>query len=208
LISLFCPSRGRPKAAQELLDSFLATKALPTTELVFLVDADDDSGQTYPGNVRWGEPTGDPTGPLNRAAVTSTAEIVGFIGDDSRFETAGWDALVEAQLRSPGFCWADDGHDIPWPSTIFVSKKIVNALGWLALPSLKRGYFDVVWIELAARSGMTRKLPRVMIRHDNSKGVVAPEVIAADEAAFNLWKQTEMNNDVRKVRLTDLDRFF
>jgi hypothetical protein len=218
LISLFCPSRGRPKAAQELLDSFLATKGLNSTELIFLVDADDDSGKTYPGNVRWGDPTGDPTGPLNRAAVTATADIVGFIGDDSRLETVGWDLQVTRALDTPGFCWGFDGTSpSAWPSTIFVSKRIVNSLGWLALPTLKRGFFDVCWVKLAQDSGMARVIP-AMFRHDNSAGdpaspnfkpeaQVPPAVIAEDEAAYKAWLK-DAASDVRKVRLADLARFF
>ena len=220
MISLFCPSRGRPKAAAELLDSFLTTKALNDTHLTFCVDYDDPTRMDYPlGWTALDTPTGDPTGPLNSWALKSTSDIVGFIGDDSRFETPGWDAQVVSALRDPGFCWADDGHKIPWPSTCFASREIVQALGYFALPSLKRGFFDAVWMNLAGgvfRNGWTfppdncaRILRQVMIRHDNSMHPVDPAVIAADEAAFNLWRATEMEADKKKVRAAvAVARFF
>jgi len=47
VIQLFCPSRGRPRAAGELLATFLATKR--DSELVFLVDDDDPTRGDYPG---------------------------------------------------------------------------------------------------------------------------------------------------------------
>src|SRR6185503_5874225 len=99
-------------------------------------------------------------------ALASKSDIVGFIGDDSRFETVGWDEKVIHALRRPGFCWTNEGHDRPWPSTVFVSREIVQALGYLALPTLKRGYFDVVWIGLAEQTHTDRVLPEVMIRQD------------------------------------------
>lgn len=219
-IALYCPSRGRPAAARELLDSFNATKSTDQARLIFLLDSDDKTARDYPEPQIIGAPTGDPTGPLNREATKSDAPIVGFIGDDSRFETPGWDEKVLQALRSPGFCWGDDGHEIPWPSTVFVSRRIVDALGWLSLPSLHRGFFDRVWMHLAGgifdhgwnfpKGHCARILPDVMVRHDNSKGVVPPEVIQSDERAFYEWyRGPAYPADRRKVRsVTELARFF
>ena len=221
-IALFCPSRGRPKDAAALLESFTATKALPTTELFFCVDTDDPDLLEYSGVIAPSAPTGDPTGPLNVHALAARTEVVGFIGDDSRLETPGWDVQVERALERPGFCWAMDGtSERPWPSTVFVSREIVKALGWLALPDLRRGFFDVVWVHLAQETGTARPLPDVLIRHDNSAGDpdsasfiperrVPPEVIKADERAFWAWRNgPAFADDCRKVRLAaDVARFF
>jgi hypothetical protein len=219
LISLFCPSRGRPRQAAELLTSFLATKGLLDTKLVFCVDYDDPTHEQYPaGHTAFDVGHGDPTTPLNSWAAKSTSDIVGFIGDDSRCETVGWDMQVQRALETPGFCWGFDGTSpTAWPSTIFVSKSIVDALGWLALPALRRGFFDVVWVHLAQKSGTAHVIP-AMFRHDNSAGdpaspnfkpeaQVPPSVIAADEAAYKEWLKTA-DADVKKIRQLDLARFF
>lgn len=224
-ITLFCPSRGRPKEAAALRESFIATKATDA-ELVFCVDSDDRTRSEYPmvapAAVQVFAPTGDPTGPLNQAALASSAPIIGFIGDDSRFETPGWDVRVERALEKPGLCWPMDGTaKNPWPSTIFVSRDIVRRLGWLSLPALRRGFFDVVWVELAKQTGTARMLGDVMVRHDNSPGDpsspnyiperrVPPDVIAADERAYWAWRNgPSFADDCRKVKLaSDLARFF
>ncbi len=201
MIVLFCPSRGRPEAATALLESFRETST--QAKLVFLLDDDDPTRDQYPGNVIVGPGTGDPTGPLNRCAVGFPAEIVGFIGDDSRCETKGWDIQVTQALRSPGFCWGNDGHEKPWPSTIFVSKEIVDALGYLSLPTLRRGFFDVVWVNLAARTDTARIVP-AMFRHTNlppgHPDGPTKETVDLDEAAFKVWQDTGFESDAKKVR--------
>jgi len=180
--------------------------------LVFCVDDDDPTLADYPPVVAAGPPTGDPTGPLNRAALAATSDIVGFCGDDSRFETPGWDTRVLEALRRPGFCWTADGtNPNPWPSTCFVNKSIVDALGWFVLPGLRRGYFDVAWVELARLTDSARLLPDVMIRHDNSAGDphspnylperrVPPQVIASDQQVFERWQATQAKADAQRLR--------
>ena len=213
-IQLLCPSRGRPDAARELRASFDATKTSPQTRLVFCLDDDDTTETWYPQeDLVVGKPTGDPTGPLNREAARSTADIVGFCGDDSRFETKGWDERVRMALQTPGFAWGWDGHDRPWPSTVFVSKAIVDALGYLALPTMKRGYFDVVWIALAEGTRSDRVLQDVTIRHDNTvHEQPSKEVIHEDYLAYVDWYKNRMAADIEKVqqvvRKGELAHFF
>lgn len=210
-IDLFCPSRGRPQAARELLDNFDKTKRLDTTRLIFILDSDDQTQWDYPRVAFAGrqiyEPihgpsTGDPVGPLNREALKSKADIVGYIGDDSRFETQGWDLLVEKAINDAGggFCWANDGHEKPWPSTVFISREIVQTLGWLALPTTKRGYFDAVWIHLATATGRAIALPEVMIRHNNVGEGVRPDIIESDRIASEAWAKTQSRKDAAAIR--------
>ena len=218
MISLLCPSRGRPRQARELKESFDQTTS-GEAELIFLVDVDDPTLADYPLPFNAWQPTGDPTGPLNRAALRSMASIVGFCGDDSRMETPGWDLMVERALREPGFCWGNDGTGpSAWPSTCFISKEIVWALGWMVPPALRRGFFDVVWAEIAHSTNTAHVIP-AMFRHDNSAGdptspnfrpeaQVPPEVIAADEAAYKEWHKNEAISDVRKIRSLSLAHFF
>jgi hypothetical protein len=211
-IDLFCPSRGRPDAAGALADSFLATKGLPTTRLIFLVDFDDPTIAEYASHeFVAGPPEGDPTGPLNAAALrVSDADIVGFIGDDSRCETPGWDAMVERVLQEPGYAWGDDRTGpAAWPSTAFITADIVRRIGYFALPTLRRGFFDVQWVTTARSAGLERVIP-ARFPHDNHEHPVAPEIIAADEAAFGVWRTGGgFARDVKLARTThDLAHFF
>lgn len=220
-IELICPSRGRPEAATALAESFAKTGVLITTSLVFAVDEDDPTAKDYPRSyddhdpsvprvlVVSGPPTGDPTGPLNSIALASEASIVGFIGDDSRLATKGWDAMVEEALREPGFAWGDDGTGpAAWPSTAFCSTDIVRRIGYFALPTLRRGFFDVQWISVARGAGIERVVA-ARFPHDNHEHPVAADVIAADEAAFNAWKNTQAAQDIASARLSwQLAHFF
>lgn len=209
-IELFVPSRGRPREAHELLSSFVRTSTTDKrAELIFLVDDDDPTAVDYPP-CRIGPPTGDPVGPLNRAVAASTADIVGFMGDDSRFGTVGWDHHVLDALATPGICYGPDGHDKPWPSTVFISRILTDALGWMVPPTLRRGFFDVVWVQLAQMTGTTRRTT-AEFPHDNSKGDpgssnydpaarVQPSVISSDEWQFHIWNQLQSKRDAQKIR--------
>lgn len=189
--------------------SFNATKSLDSTKLYFLVDDDDAMREDYPGTVIVGAPTGDPTGPLNREALATAATIVGFIGDDSRCATKGWDVMVEEALREPGFAWGcDETGPAAWPSTAFCSTDIVRRVGYFALPALRRGFFDVQWVTVARAAGLERVI-RASFPHDNHDHPVAPEIIAADERAFGEWQRTKAADDVAKARIAyDLAHFF
>lgn len=210
MIDLFCPSRGRPDAAWEVRRSFDATSVTNEVTLSFCVDDDDPTLSQYPTPIIVGRSTGDPTGPLNAAALASRAEIVGFLGDDTRFETVGWDAQVIEAMKEPSFCWGDDGNQVPWPSTVFITRSITDALGYMVHPSLRRGFFDVQWVNLA-RLTRTERVIEAMFRHDNSAGdpkspnfkpshQVPPHVIASDEAAFNHWMKFQMKADAQRIR--------
>jgi hypothetical protein len=199
VIHLLCPSRKRPEAAAALEASFNATAVLPTTRLRFLVDNDDPLLNRYPADKIVGAPTGDPTGPLNTAALASEADIVGFIGDDSRCATKGWDAEVERVLREPGFAYGpDDTGPAVWPSTAFVTTAIIRAIGYFAYPELRRGFFDRQWMTVARGSRLERPL-RSHFPHDNHEHPVDPKIIAADEAAFAKWQRESAVGDTRKA---------
>lgn len=211
---MFCPSRGRPQEAHQVLKSFQSTVSNKDGRLVFLVDNDDPTQYDYPnGWVALRNPTGDPTGPLNYWAMRSASPVLGFMGDDSRFETPGWDLKVIDALSTPGFAWGMDGtSNRPWPSTCFISREIVRALKYMVPPTLRRGFFDVAWVQLANATNTTRVID-AMFRHDNSPGDpsspnfiperrVPPEVIKSDEAAFNEWLGRDYRTDVRAIRHT------
>ncbi len=217
MLTIYVPSRGRPDAARALRESFHSTVVTNDVELVFLIDDDDLTVEKYPrygsgwNGIIIGQSTGDPTGPLNAAVKESKSDIVGFMGDDSRFETMGWDRKILDAMKQPVICWGDDGHDRPWPSTVFIDRKITDALGYMVPPTLRRGYFDVVWCDLARLSGTGRILGDLMFRHDNSAGdpkspnfkashMVPPEMIESDRLAYERWAKEDLKTDAQKIR--------
>ena len=209
MIDLLCPSRGRPLEARELEESFNRTITTTRSRLIFLLDDDDPTAFEYPDFREIGPGDGTPTGPLNRIALRTDSAIVGFIGDDSRLATKGWDAEVERALREPGFAYgSDDTGPAIWPSTAFVTTDIVRAIGYFAHPSLKRGFFDMQWLSVARGAGIERAL-RAHFPHRNAHHPVPQEIIDGDRMAFERWRDNEAGRDVAKAQhLYDLRHFF
>src|SRR5436190_826292 len=73
---------------------------------------------------------------LKFATHTKLTSIVGFIGDDHRFRSEGWDEAIIAtnDLLGGGIVYGNDllrGEDLP--SQVFIDRRITDALGWMAL---------------------------------------------------------------------------
>ena len=76
-------------------------------------------------------------------------DYVGWVADDNRFETVGWDEQVISALSKVPIVFCNDvvspGSK---PSHVFMDARIPRALGWLLLPELHSAFFDDVWANL------------------------------------------------------------
>lgn len=144
-----------------------------------------------------------------------TPDVIGFIGDDHRFRTEGWDEVIAKTLeKSPGFVYGHDGfwQDGGIPTQIFISREIVEALGYFALPTCKHLYVDNAWKELGEATHCIRWLPEIMIEHmhpaaqkaewdEGYKRVNSEEMYSRDRMAFEAWRNgVEFQRDVAKVK--------
>lgn len=156
---------------------------------------------------------------LNAAALRTLVEwpherVLGFVGDDHRFRTAGWDVtFLEALADRPGFVY---GNDLFWPkgeipTQIFISAGIVAELGWMALPTCNHLYVDNAWMELGQATGSIRYYQDIVIEHMHPAANKAPrdegydrvnsaEMYNHDGAAFATWRDSQrFEDDVRRV---------
>lgn len=215
---VLCPSRGRPDRAREAFDAFNSTKTGPDTWMVFIVDTDDPTFNEYlhlVPIVSYKHEGGGMGPPMNAACkdVAPKYDVVGFIGDDHRFRTPGWDVEMETSLEQSGggFAYGDDGarHDIP--TQVFISSKILMALGWFCLPGAKHLYLDDTWRQLGERADCLYYFPDILIEHMHPffgkaqmdagyEKANAPEMYAHDRAVFEAWMSGEVNEDVARVR--------
>ena len=212
------PTRGRRANCERLLESFRKT-ASPGTDLLFVLDPDDDA---YDG-MDWGpastvilDPRDYLVGKLNKtaAAMVDLYRVLQWVGDDNVFVTPGWDALMLATLEDmggTGWVYPDDKrrHDVPehW----MCSSDVVKALGWFANPALSHFYVDNTVAELAKRAGLIRWCPEAVIEHLHysvtpgaERDLVYSETEdrfgAADLEAFQEWRSDQMGNEVAMLR--------
>jgi len=216
-VSIFTivPSRGRPDRAALMSESYHATATLPTTDLLFAIDPDDDV-EAYRKVVKCivlDERLGY-TGSLNRIARTvwDDRAILGAFGDDVLFRTPGWDERVEEALVSPGIAYGDDlVHAAGHPTAIWMSSEIARALGWLALPYSRHLWVDDAWKVLGQLTDTLRYMPDVICEHmhpavgkaemDQTYHEVYDGVLGhRDHLGFLAWSEHHLQDDVAKVR--------
>lgn len=164
------PSRGRPENIARLLQAWKDTGA--EADLEVAVDSDDPSLDEYLSldvTVTVGMRKGM-VGTLNdRARVAAThARYLGFMGDDHRVRTLGWDKTVCAELAAmgTGFVYGNDlFQQAALPTAVFLTSDIVRALGYMVPPDLAHMYADNAWRDWGNAIGRLHYLPEVIVEH-------------------------------------------
>jgi hypothetical protein len=215
------PSRGRPHTMVEMAEAFEETRTADA-ELVFAVDSDDPSGQAYydaasPAAKVVMAPNRSMVDALNFVAtalpMAVEATAVGFMGDDHRPRTVGWDrAYLDALAAKPGIVYGNDLIQGPnLPTQCAMSTEIVRALGHMAPPALTHLYVDNYWRDLGKAAGCLTYLPDVVIEHlhpvagkaavdDGYRRVNAPEMYQRDAAAYETYMREHGGRDIAAVR--------
>lgn len=223
-LTILCPSRGRPKNAVQMYESFRET-CTADTKLLILVDANDPTLSTYytllngVGQVLVVEP--------NRRGMVEALQrgledyrdnlgyAVGFMGDDHRPRTHGWDSAYLEALRGlgNGFVYGNDlyqGEAIP--TQIAMTTDIVDALGYMCPPGFDHLCVDVVWNDWGRAIGKIEYLDEVIIEHLHylagkskfDKGYAAvnnAEVAGHDNDEYKRYHESgEFDADVEKLK--------
>lgn len=229
-LAVVVPSRGRPHTVAELAQSFRDT-CTERTWLLFAVDEDDPEHQAYTDAVaeqlvRHGrvtmasQPNGTMVTALNHGArILLDAhehvrpDAIGFMGDDHRPRTEGWDRAYLTALQSlPGIVYGNDllqGASLPTQCAI--SAPIVRALGHMAPEVLTHLYVDNYWRDLGRATGCLSYLPEVVVEHlhpmagkaawdDGHRRVNRPSVYERDGYAYAAYWGEHQARDVLAVR--------
>lgn len=227
MLTVICPSRGRPDAAAEVMKTFQATAVDLDSRLWFIVDPDDETLEDYPNSLE--EPVvltyqlaekpalGGMLPPLNMAIrikeiLPKRVTVVGFVGDDHRFRTPGWDAAIDDYLEEHlGVAYGDDLLQRQnLPTQWFVSRPIVDVFG-MGLPTLRHLYIDDYWKTFASAADCLYYMPDIVIEHmhptagkaewdDSYRANNAPEMYNADRLAYTEWRNNRMATDVELLR--------
>jgi hypothetical protein len=213
---VICPSRGRPDKALQAYQSFQKHKCLSDTDMMFVVDEDDETLADYTVPHMVVPPSGGMGAALNAGAsvLADNYDILGFIGDDHRFRSACWDLHMQDALQSEGggIAYGNDLlQGINLPTQVFMSSVIVKTLGWMCLPGAKHLYLDDTWKTLGEGLERLYYLPEVIIEHlhpaagkaqwdESYLRVNDQKVYSHDQAVFIDWRDSTYVEDVAKVR--------
>ncbi|MFE3202224.1 hypothetical protein [Embleya sp. NPDC059237] len=207
------PTRGRPHAVAELLDTWHCG---PSTDLLLGVDDDDPELPTYRALV---DAHNEPavilqTGPRLRLGGTLNAlatehathyRAIAFMGDDHRPRTIGWDTAFLAELdrlraeHGAGLVYGDDLlMRQRLPTAVALTSNIVTTLGRMVPTGLIHLYLDNYWLDLGHALDAITWMPNVIVEHvhpsagkaawdDRYDEVNAPAVYDADQATYEAF---------------------
>jgi len=222
---VLCPSRNNPTALIEAATSFAATVTGPSTFFIGVVDYDDPklaeyiTRSTAAGILLMQVPEGE-AGSMNAAmnwaaaSWAQEADVVGFIGDDHRFRTKGWDRAIEMVLdgQGGGFAYADDlGQRENLPTQVFISAKIRRTRkafrAWQAATICRA----VSPLRLGDGAGCLYYIPDIVIEHmhpafgkgawdENHVRVNSQEMYSHDAKIYADWVEHRSTEDIEIVR--------
>ena len=210
---LIVPSRKRPKACAELLEEFLKTSE--DAEILFGLDDDDKS--EFPTAVLEAaeiNPRLRMGGTLNLLAnkYAEKYDYIGFMGDDHRPRTQGWDRILcDAIGDKPGVAYGDDllqGANLP--TAVVLSSSIVQKIGYMVPPTLVHMYMDNFWRDFGDKLGNLQYRPDVIIEHLHYlagkavndlqyQEVNSSAVYENDRIAYGLYQAGQFDKDIQKV---------
>lgn len=215
------PSRGRPHNIAALHNAWSAT----TTGVSGLLVAADDDDPTLPGyrDVCADRGIELTVGPrlrmvptLNKVAVERAPHhfALGFLGDDHRPRTLGFDAHYLAALRTLGTGWVY-GNDLlakeRLPTQWAQTSDIVQALGAMVPAPVKHLWADNTIYDLGHALDRITYLPDVVVEHchplagtaiedDGYREVNAPDASEADRLVYAHWYEHDRPRDVARLR--------
>lgn len=215
-LTILIPSRGRPQNIQQLLEVWKDTVTMDTN-FVVLVDEDDPTLEDYlklPIDIRVG-PRLRIGGTLNALApeVAMTSRNIGFMGDDHRPRTKGWDETFIKELDNlkVGVVYGNDlFHGENLATAVAMTSNIVSTLGYMCVPGSIHLFLDNFWMEIGRGTNITY-FNEVIIEHvhpffqkapsDNTYiEANSPEVWDADKQTFEQYVVNGLQNDLKKLK--------
>lgn len=222
-MAVIVPTRGRPQAVAPLMQAWEDTDA--AAHLLFAVDEDDPELPGYlaafemAGCVQsWDYKVGPRlrlAGTLNELVATLPSEFdaVGFMGDDHRPRTIGWDKrFAECLSGGSGVVY---GNDLlvgdRFPTAVMMTADIPSTLGYFCPPGLVHLCLDLVWKDWGVGMDRITYLGNVIIEHlhpangkavfdDRYAEVNSQEQVHADTAAYVNYRDNALAADLTKLK--------
>lgn len=215
------PTRGRPHVVQEMTSAFWGTRT-GIAELCFAIDATDPEVEAYQkqlyGRPSWVSSIIGPSTNMVEALRGATWQIVkreeaiGFMGDDHRPRTYGWDAYFDGAIKRRHMVYGNDLLQGPMlPTHIVMPAKMIELLHGICPLTLTHLYVDNYWKTLGTSAGCIEYMGEVVIEHmhpvagkaewdDGYKRVNDGAMYERDARAFAHYLEAGMmDNDVRVI---------
>ncbi len=165
---MLCPSRGRPDKVAELRE--LWDEVTVDADLLIAVDEDDPVVREYGTDVQVMPGVSPGLGPILNtltAQFASQYDYVGFLGDDHRPRTHGWDRMLIGGLEGRhGVAYGDDLYQGKRAATaVVISAPILSALGYMVPPGIIHLYMDLFWVQLGMSLGNAVYRDDVIMEH-------------------------------------------
>jgi hypothetical protein len=206
-VLIIVPSRSRPEVSLEFYEEFKKNSVI--SDLMFGLDDDDVEYPRIPGVLYEVNPRKGMNGTLNELAVkyADQYDYIGFLGDDHRPRTYGWDEILVNAVKdiengiTYGRDMTQDGVPTPICTFVIIDAKIVRKLGYMAPTALKHLYLDNFWRDLGVSMGTLRYNRDVVVEHmhpsfhkgewdEQYREVNAPAVYEHDRAAYQSYIDT------------------
>lgn len=223
MIACMVPSRGRPQNVAELIEAWTTTTTgvYGQPHLHIAIDDDDPELDGYLAidlpkfATLWRGPRRRLGGTLNWLApiLAQRCNVIGFMGDDHRPRSFGWDHQVERSIvAGDRVVYGNDlvqGQNLP--TAVFMDSRIVLATGYFVLPGQIHLWMDNYWKTLGEQLQSLTYLPDMIIEHVHPiTGKVgwdehyvannASHVWENDERIYKEWVATQMPADIAAIR--------
>lgn len=226
-IPFLIPSRGRPQSVGKLLDVWEETSS-GIAKPVVVVDEDDPLQPGYMVYqdraevvvLRWSKGGRPPyarlVSILNFLAPEYAQDhfAVGFMDDDKRPWSGGWDLMYLRALHElgSGIVYGNDLHQEELlPTAPAITSDIIRTLGYYGPPTILHLFIDNWWKLIGETLDCIRYLPDVIIEHlhphagkaEIDEGYITvndPRRWRRDEAAFNQWQIYHFPEEVQKLK--------
>lgn len=210
MISLLCPTRGRPERAMQFLNSVLATQS-GENEILFGLQNDDPRLHEYPSEIKSRAVYFEPVNTVhywNELASQAKGDLLTLIGDDVIIRTPGWDDKFHAVHKQfPDDIYmitTQDGRGLGVPPDHLpsphptITRKWYETLGYLTFPDLTHYYADT-WI-----STIAQKLRRQVNLYDvDFVHIKERDAVRANMARNNVSDRDRRTFDKNRGRLLD-----
>lgn len=202
MISILCPSRGRPELANRMLTSALNTAGKHIEVIIYLNDDDpklEEYKKIIPEQYYKVGPDRSPVYSWNKLAEECSGDILFLMGDDAYFETLNWVEKIERAFDHfpdkiacvypyvPGIKKVNNPH-------FCVHRNWIKALGYFIPPHFWHWYVDT-WTRSVAkkihRYVCLEDFPLPIILDPKDETTARADRLSLRERDHWMWKVTQ-----------------